>query len=269
MEKQSINTVFEHAGSPASRRPSPTSAASRSRSPRRSSFDGVMEITDAIGGVEVCIGGDGIRDEHTGIDWPAGTAHRLGHRGPAVHPHPPRRRRRQRPGTHLQPAAVHVAAGEEDHERRGAHRSREGAAPREHRRRQHRPERRADNPSAWRSSRSSIKDVPFSDFVFVQYPVFADPDDEDQTVMPDYDAAETIWAALAPGSPCSSPATCQRTAASNSSTPAPGTEAEAPQPRRRRPTPRPPRLRLREPTLDPSISGQTADQETCANGKQN
>src|SRR6478609_5973811 len=32
-------------------------------------FDGVMAITDAIGGVEVCIGGDGIRDEKAGIDY--------------------------------------------------------------------------------------------------------------------------------------------------------------------------------------------------------
>ena len=35
-------------------------------------FGGVIKITDAIGGVEVCIGNGGIHDPNTGIDWPAG-----------------------------------------------------------------------------------------------------------------------------------------------------------------------------------------------------
>ena len=36
------------------------------------SFGNVINITDAIGGVDVCIGNGGIRDSNTGIDWPAG-----------------------------------------------------------------------------------------------------------------------------------------------------------------------------------------------------
>ncbi|MFX5574637.1 LCP family protein, partial [Acinetobacter baumannii] len=35
------------------------------------SFGGVINITDAIGGVDVCIA-NGIKDPYTGIDWPAG-----------------------------------------------------------------------------------------------------------------------------------------------------------------------------------------------------
>ena len=37
------------------------------------SFGDVINITDAIGGVDVCIGNGGIQDTYTGIDWPAGT----------------------------------------------------------------------------------------------------------------------------------------------------------------------------------------------------
>ena len=35
-------------------------------------WGGVIEITNAIGGVEVCLA-NGIKDPYTGIDWPAGT----------------------------------------------------------------------------------------------------------------------------------------------------------------------------------------------------
>jgi len=36
------------------------------------SFGNVINITGAIGGVDVCIGNGGIKDRYTAIDWPAG-----------------------------------------------------------------------------------------------------------------------------------------------------------------------------------------------------
>jgi LCP family protein required for cell wall assembly len=70
--KAAINTVFERAG---------LSCVAKSISElsgidigfaAKLSFDGVMKITDAIGGVEICVGGTGIRDRHTDIDWDPG-----------------------------------------------------------------------------------------------------------------------------------------------------------------------------------------------------
>ena len=37
------------------------------------SFDGVIAITDAIGGVDVCVAGEGIHDTLAGVDLPVGT----------------------------------------------------------------------------------------------------------------------------------------------------------------------------------------------------
>ena len=112
----------------------------------------------------------------------------------------------------------------------------------------------------------TITDVPFREFAFLQYPVFPDPDAPDQKVVPNEEAAATIWSALQAGQPVQltgdatnnggvelvEPVTPEAPA-----TEAPTTEAPAPE------TPAP------RATLDSSISGQTADQETCANGKQN
>ena len=72
MSKQSINSAFSAGGlncvaktvSAFTEQPIPFAA--------KLSFGNVVKITDAIGGVEVCIGNDGIRDPETNIDWPAG-----------------------------------------------------------------------------------------------------------------------------------------------------------------------------------------------------
>jgi hypothetical protein len=130
------------------------------------------------------------------------------------------------------------------------------------------PSDELSNPIRLAQLAISIKDVPFSDFAFLQYPVFVDPDDEDRRV-PDYDAAETIWAALRAGQAVQITGDVTTNEGVELVDPAPGTEEETPQietpstdaPATEAPAPR--------AELDPSISGQTADQETCANGRQN
>ena len=44
----------------------------------------------------------------------------------------------------------------------------------------------------------AVKNVPFEEIVFVQYPGYPDPDDSDR-VVPNYEAAEELWAALVSG----------------------------------------------------------------------
>ena len=72
-------------------------------------FMGVAGLSEAVGGVEVCVA-EPIEDEHTALFLPAGMHSLSGLPRPAVPSHPPRRRRRQRPRPHLEPAGVHVVA---------------------------------------------------------------------------------------------------------------------------------------------------------------
>ena len=46
----------------------------------------------------------------------------------------------------------------------------------------------------------AVKSVPFDEIVFVQYPVVDDPSDPNR-VVPNYDAADQLWAALAANQP--------------------------------------------------------------------
>jgi LCP family protein required for cell wall assembly len=263
MSKASINTVFEHAGlscvaktvTDLSGIPIPFAA--------KISFDGVMEVTEAIGGVEVCIGGDGIRDEATGIDWPAGlrtvsgiealqfirTRHGVGDGSDLA-----RISNQQQYMSRLvkkvmseevltDPAVVlrlaNTIVDNVD------------------------PSDELSNPVRLAQLGLAIKDVPFSEFAFVQYPSFPDPDKPDQKVIPNLDAAETIWAALKAGQPLQLTGDVASNGGVELVTPAPeATTDPAPTdaPATETPVPR--------ATLDPSISGQTAEQETCANGKQ-
>lgn len=275
MSKASINTVFEHAGlscvaktvTDLTGMPVPFAA--------KIDFDGVMAVTDAIGGVEVCIGGEGIRDEQTGIDWPAGvrtvsgiealqfirTRHGVGDESDLA-----RISNQQQymsrlvrkimsdevltdPGTVL--ALANTIGDNID------------------------PSDELANPIRLAQLALTVKDVPFSEFAFLQYPVFPDPAAPTRTVIPNFDAAAGIWTALQAGQPLQltgdvtnnggveviepapeEPAT-DVPATDVPSTDVPATDAPAtdvPAPRA---------------TLDASISGQTVDQETCANGRLN
>lgn len=236
-------------------------------------FDGVMAVTDAIGGVEVCIGGDGIRDDQTGLDWEPGPRTVSGYEalqfirtryGVGDGSDMARVSNQQQymsrlvkkimsdevlsdPGKVLSLANTVVDNID--------------------------PSTELGNPVRIAQLALSIKDVPFEDFVFVQYPVFPDPDDSDR-VIPNYDAAETLWSALAAGQPVQitgdasnnggvelvDPGTGATDPATDGVEATPGDEAPATDaPATDAPAPR--------ATLDPSISGQSADQETCAGGR--
>jgi len=163
-------------------------------------FGGVINITDAIGGVEVCIGNGGIRDFYTGIDWPAGnrtvqgiealqflrTRHGLENGSDLARisnqqQYMSRLARKlvseevlTNPATLLKLATTAVDNTT--------------------------PSKSLTNPLTLVQIALAVKSVPFDQIVFVQYPVVDDPADSNR-VVPNYDAADQLWAALAANQP--------------------------------------------------------------------
>ena len=163
-------------------------------------FGGVINITDAIGGVEVCIGNGGMRDSNTGIDWPAGnrvvqgidalqflrTRHGLENGSDLARisnqqQYMSRLARKlvseevlTNPATLLKLATTAVDNTT--------------------------PSKSLTNPLTLVQVALAVKSVPFDQIVFVQYPVVDDPYDPNR-VVPNYDAADQLWAALAANQP--------------------------------------------------------------------
>ena len=163
-------------------------------------FGGVINITDAIGGVEVCIGNGGMRDSNTGIDWPAGnrtiqgiealqflrTRHGLENGSDLARisnqqQYMSRLARKlvseevlTNPATLLKLATTAVDNTT--------------------------PSKSLTNPLTLVQIALAVKSVPFDEIVFVQYPVAEDPYDPNR-VVPNYEAADQLWAALAANQP--------------------------------------------------------------------
>ena len=109
----------------------------------------------------------------------------------------------------------------------------------------------------------AVKNVPFDEIVFVQYPVGEDPYDPNR-VVPNYEAADQLWAALAANQPIvltSDPNTgggviTVDPAPTEPATPDPAADSWS--------APKPP---VETPIVLPdSISGTTAAQSTCSAG---
>jgi LCP family protein required for cell wall assembly len=163
-------------------------------------FGGVINITDAIGGVEVCIGNGGILDSNTGIDWPAGprvvqgiealqflrTRYGLANGSDLARisnqqQYMSRLARKlvseevlTNPATLLKLATTAVDNVT--------------------------PSKSLTNPLTLVQIALAVKSVPFEEIVFVQYPVAEDPYDLNR-VAPNYEAADELWAALAANQP--------------------------------------------------------------------
>ena len=229
-------------------------------------FDGVIDVTDAIGGVEVCIGGEGIRDDQTAIDWEPGprtvsgyealqfirTRHGVGDESDMA-----RVSNQQQYMSRLVKKIMSDEVLSDPGKVLGLANTVVDNID---------PSDKLANPVRLAQLALSVKDVPFSEFVFLQYPVFADPDDSDR-VIPNRDAAATIWDALKAGQPVQLTGDVSNNGGVELVEPAAGAEAEVPAtdpatdaPATEAPVPR--------ATLDSAISGQTAEQETCANGRQ-
>lgn len=258
MSKQPINSLYDHAGLSCIVKTVSDLGDIPIEFAAKISFDGVMAVTDAIGGVEVCIGGDGIRDPLTDIDWAAGPRTVSGYDALKFI----RTRKGVGDGSDLarisnqQQYMSRLAKKVLSEETltdvpkvlRLANAIADNIVPSES----------LNDPVRLAQLGLALNDVPFSDFVFVQYPNVTDPDNSNK-VVPDEQAAEQLWAALKSGQPLqltgdvATHEGVELVTPAPEATPDPGSTAE-------------PEVRS---TLPPEISGQTAEQETCANGRQN
>ncbi|NYE18950.1 LCP family protein [Microbacterium immunditiarum] len=265
MSKQMINSAYMYGGlscvvktvSQLAGRPIPFAA--------KVTWGGVIEITNAIGGVEVCIGNGGIRDRYTGIDWPAGprtisglealqflrTRHGLENGSDLA-----RISNQQQYMSRLAkkimsedvlsdlPTLLKLATTAVDNIT---------------------PSESLTNPVTLMQIALAVKNVPFEDIVFVQYPVKGDPSDPNR-VVPDYEAAEALWAAIDANVPVSLTADPNRGGGVIVVDPQP---SDQPTTAPVEPTPGSTEPATPSPTpveLPSSISGVTADQETCSAG---
>jgi len=226
------------------------------------SFDGVMEITEAVGGVEVCIGEGGLHDRLTGLDWEPGPRTIKGYEALQF------LRTRKGVGDGSDLARI---SNQQQYMSRLARKVLSS-------------ETLSDVPTVLRLANTiadnvepsdtladpvrmgqlalALKDVPFEDFVFVQYPTLEDPDDSDR-VVPNLDAAEPMWAALAAGRSLeiTGEASNHGGAVGGADAPTPASSASPTGSPPGSPTP------TDRETLSPSISGIDLNQETCTGAR--
>jgi LCP family protein required for cell wall assembly len=256
MSKQPINTAYSYGGlscvvktvAALSEQPIPFAA--------KVTWGGVIEVTNAVGGVDVCLA-SGIRDYYTGIDWPAGirniqgiealqflrTRHGVGDgsdlgRVSNQQQYMSRLARKlvsedvlSDPGALMKLATTAVDNVT--------------------------PSKSLTNPLTLVQIALAVKNVPFEEIVFLQYPVFTDPADPNK-VVPNYESAQAIWDALAANQPL------QLTGDAGSNESVVVVEPETPvEPA----VPDPSAPPVQESIALPSdITGSTAAQETCSNG---
>ncbi|KQQ65305.1 LCP family protein [Microbacterium sp. Leaf320] len=263
MAKAPLNSLFDHAGISCIAKTVSDLSGIPIEFAAKISFDGVIAITDAMGGVEVCVAGEGIRDSQAGIDLPVGTHTVSGANALAFI------RTRHGVGDESDLARI---SNQQQYMSRLAKKILSAETLTDPSKVLRLMNTVADNivPSQSLSNALTLtqlalalKDVRFSDFVFVQYPNLDDPDNPGIKVVPDYDAAEPLWAALIAGEPI----TLSGDVATNSSvelaTP-PATE-ETPETSETAAPTEAPETRA---TLPPEISGQSVDQDTCSVGNQ-
>lgn len=270
MSKQQINNAFSYGGLSCVVQTVSELSGLEIPFAAKVSFGGVINITDAIGGVDVCIA-NGIKDRYTGIDWPAGmrtvqgldalqflrTRHGVGDGGDLG-----RISNQQQYMSRLanklksqdvlsNPATLYKLAST-------ALRNVD-------------PSTSLTNPLTLVQIASAVKDVPFNEIVFIQYPTYTDPSNANR-VVPDRTDAEALWAALAANQPLelsgnlsdgdgvvvdanATPAPTQTPAPVDTASPAPTETAQA--------SPAPTSDAIQLPS---GIAGQTAAQATCSNG---
>lgn len=164
------------------------------------SFGNVINITDAIGGVDVCIGNGGIKDMYTGINWGPGprtiqgvealqflrTRHGLENGSDLA--------RISNQQQYMSSLARKVGSSDVLSDPGTLYKLATTAVD------NITPSESLTNPMTLAQIALAIKDVPFEDINFVQFPVTADPADENR-VVPDERLADKLWAALAANQP--------------------------------------------------------------------
>ena len=221
------------------------------------SFGNVINITDAIGGVDVCLA-SGIRDHNTGIDWPPGertvagvealqflrTRYGVGDgsdlgRISNQQQYLSRMARKLTSDEVLSdiPTLVNLATTAVDNIT---------------------PSKSLTNPLTLVQIALAVKDVSSDEIVFVQYPTLPDPDDPNKRV-PHVPSAQALWDALETNQPVQLTGDVgSHDGVVESPTPdnaPPATKTNSP------PTPTEGSI-----ALPSDITGSTAAQQTCSNG---
>lgn len=196
--KAPINSVFERAGLSCVAKSVGELSGIDIGFAAKLSFDGVMKITDAIGGVEICIGGTGIRDRHTGIDWDPGPRTVSGYealqfirvrKGIGDGSDLARISNQQQ---YMSRLAKTILSSETLTDPGKVLRLADVVADNVD------PSKELANPVRLAQLALALKDVPFDEFKFLQLPTLEDPDDDDRVVVNE-EAAAPMWEAIRTG----------------------------------------------------------------------
>ncbi|MBZ4487745.1 LCP family protein [Microbacterium sp. cx-55] len=265
MSKQPLNSTFTYGGLSCTVKTISTLTGESIPYAAKVTWGGVIEITNAVGGVDVCIA-NGIKDRYTGIDWPAGprniqglealqflrTRHGVGDGGDLG--------RISNQQQYMSRLARKVVSEDVLSDPATLYKLATVAVD------NITPSQSLTNPLKLVQLALALKGVPFEDIVFVQYPTNADPSDPNK-VVPNYPAAEALFTALEANQQLVLTGTTSQgdgtIVASPTETPAPA-ETTAPEE-----TPAPTESATTAPDvaeLPSAIAGQTAAEETCSNG---
>ncbi|MFT4258517.1 LCP family protein [Microbacterium sp.] len=275
LSKASINSVYQHAGLACVASTVSDLGDIPIEFAAKMSFDDLVAITDDIGGVDVCIGGNGINDHLAGIDhWPAGirtvsgiealmfirTRHGVGDGSDLA--------RVSNQPQYMSRLARTVLSNETLTDVSKVMRMANTIAD------NILPSKELANPLTLAQLALAFKDVPFSDFVFVQYPTLDDPDNPGIKVVPDESAAAQMWAAINSGQPLTITGDASNHGGVTAVEPTDEDASEEPTAPTTEPTaPTDPTDAPATPdgraTLPPTVTGISLEQETCANGKLN
>lgn len=267
MSRAPINTVFAHAGLSCVAKTVTDLSGLRIGFAAKLGFDGVMEITDAIGGVEVCIGERGLHDELTGLDWGPGPRTISGYEALQFI----RVRKSIGDGSdlarisnqqqYMSRLARTVLSSEMLTDIPKLLRLASTVATNVD------PSDTLADPRRLAQLALATKDVPFEDFVFLQYPTLDDPQDPAR-VVPNEEAAQPMWDAIGAGRSMEITGRASNHGGAVAEEPAPESTPTPTASASPGPAPSPSASATSDTTvLSPEISGIDLNQETCAGSR--
>jgi LCP family protein required for cell wall assembly len=200
MSKQQLNTAWSFGGLSCVTKTISELSGMNIPFAAKVSFGNVINITDAIGGVDVCIGNGGIRDMYTGIDWPAGdrnvqglealqflrTRHGLENGSDLA--------RISNQQQYMSSLARKLMSEEVLSNPATLYKLATTAVD------NITPSESLANPTTMVQIALAVKNVPLDEIVFLQYPVAQDPYDMNR-VVPDGEAADQLWQILEANEP--------------------------------------------------------------------
>lgn len=261
MRRAPINTVYSHAGLSCVAKTVTQLSGIDIDFAAKLSFDGVMQITEAIGGVEVCIGPNGLQDPgNTGLDWGPGNRTIKGYEA-------------------LQFIRVRHGIGDDSDLSRISNQQQYMSKLA---RTVLSSETLTDIPKMMRLAGTivdnvqasseladpmrlaqlalALKSVRFDDFLFLQLPTVEDPQAPEQRVVENTAAAEPMWKAIIEGQAMRITGSASNHGSSAAETPTAPPESPTPSPSASSTSDE-------EAVLSPQISGIDLNQQTCTSSR--